>query len=66
MMSDISQSLLKNIRDQLTTARVQLQRIVNSEMVQTYWQVGRLIVEVEQAGQARAQYGAKVLESTIP
>ncbi len=54
--------LLTDIRDLLTSARGQLGRAVNSAMVQTYWQVGRLIVEDEQAGQARAQYGAKVLE----
>ncbi len=32
-------------------------------MVQAYWQVGRLIVEHEQAGQARAAYGARQLEA---
>lgn len=55
-------NLLTDIRDLLATARGQVQYAVNSAMVQTYWQVGRLIVEDEQAGQARAQYGAKVLQ----
>lgn len=55
-------NLLTDIYELLTTARGQLQHAVNRAMVQTYWQVGRLIVEDEQAGQARAQYGAKVLE----
>lgn len=31
-------------------------------MVQSYWQIGRLIVEDEQQGQARAEYGKHQLE----
>jgi predicted nuclease of restriction endonuclease-like (RecB) superfamily len=54
--------LLTGIRALLVGARGQMQQAVNSAMVQTYWALGRLIVEDEQAGQARAQYGAKVLE----
>ncbi|WP_235860176.1 DUF1016 N-terminal domain-containing protein [Photobacterium aquimaris] len=34
-------------------------------MVQTYWQIGRLIVEDEQQGQTRAEYGKHVLKSII-
>jgi len=30
-------------------------------MVQTYWQIGRLIVEDEQGGEKRAEYGKRVL-----
>lgn len=30
-------------------------------MVQTYWQIGRLIVEDEQGGNVRAAYGQRVL-----
>jgi predicted GNAT superfamily acetyltransferase len=32
-------------------------------MVLTYWQVGRLIVEDQQAGEVRAEYGKAVLEA---
>lgn len=35
---------------------------VNSAMVQSYWQVGRLIVEHEQQGESRAVYGKQQLE----
>jgi hypothetical protein len=35
---------------------------VNSAMVLTYWQIGRSIVEYEQQGQARAEYGKQQLE----
>ena len=32
-------------------------------MVQAYWEIGWLIVEHEQSGQERAEYGRSVLES---
>ncbi len=32
-------------------------------MVQTYWNIGRLIVEEEQAGEQRATYGAQQLQN---
>lgn len=53
--------LHQGIRQLLLSARAQVRQAVNSAMVQTYWHIGRMIVEDEQAGQARAQYGARVL-----
>ena len=46
----------------LETARQSAYKAVNFAMVQAYWQIGRLIVEDEQNGEARAEYGKKVLE----
>ena len=46
----------------LETARQNAYKAVNFAMVQAYWQIGRLIVEDEQNGEARAEYGKKVLE----
>lgn len=34
---------------------------VNQQMVQAYWHISRLIVEQEQQGQARAEYGKRQL-----
>jgi predicted nuclease of restriction endonuclease-like (RecB) superfamily len=45
----------------LITARSHVQRTVNEAMVQAYWHIGRLIVEDEQGGRARAAYGKQVL-----
>ena len=50
------------IRRVLETARQSAYKAVNFAMVQAYWQIGRLIVEDEQNGEARAEYGKKVLE----
>ncbi|MDZ7922599.1 MAG: PDDEXK nuclease domain-containing protein [Marinagarivorans sp.] len=50
-------SLYAAIAHILQQAQTQVRQSVNSAMVQAYWQVGRLIVEDEQQGQARAEYG---------
>ncbi|SHO57047.1 PDDEXK nuclease domain-containing protein [Vibrio quintilis] len=66
MSDDLPQTanvLLSNIRELLTQGRKQAVQAVNSAMVQTYWEIGRLIVEDEQQGQARAEYGKAVLKS---
>lgn len=53
--------LYQGIRDILLSARTQVRQTVNTTMVQTYWQIGRLIVEDEQGGERRAEYGKRVL-----
>jgi predicted nuclease of restriction endonuclease-like (RecB) superfamily len=53
--------LYQGIRDVLLAARTQVRQTVNTTMVQAYWQIGRLIVEDEQGGNARAEYGKGVL-----
>lgn len=53
--------LYHGIREVLLTARATVRRTVNDAMVQSYWQIGRLIVEDEQGGEKRAEYGKRVL-----
>lgn len=55
--------LLNNIRELLNQGRKQAVQAVNTAMVQTYWEIGRLIVEDEQQGEARAEYGKAVLKT---
>ncbi len=55
-------SLYSEIRFVLEKARQSAYRAVNSSMVQAYWRVGCLIVENEQKGQKRAEYGKKALK----
>ena len=55
--------LFERIRDLVLTARHQLRQTVNSTMVQTYWDIGRMIVEEEQAGESRASYGQQQLQA---
>ena len=61
-MSEINRQIIEDIRALLLASRQELQYRVNSTMVQTYWQIGRMIVEHEQQGESRAKYGTKQLE----
>jgi predicted nuclease of restriction endonuclease-like (RecB) superfamily len=54
-------ALLQNISDTYTQGRMQAVQAVNSHITQTYWQVGRQIVEFEQGGKARAEYGKALI-----
>jgi len=54
--------LLQRIREILEDARNKVYRTANTEMLQAYWNVGRVIVEEEQKGQDRAEYGRALLE----
>ncbi|MBW8191192.1 PDDEXK nuclease domain-containing protein [Neiella marina] len=54
--------LVEAIAGQIEQARNQVRQSVNSAMVQSYWQIGRLIVEQEQQGESRAAYGKQQLQ----
>ncbi|WP_433768042.1 PDDEXK nuclease domain-containing protein [Pseudomonas putida] len=54
-------SLLGNIGELIRQARLTVQRAVDTAQVQTYWQIGRHIVEFEQDGSRRAAYGKHLL-----
>jgi len=51
---------IKNILEQ---ARGKARSAVNAAMVEAYWLIGRRIVEEEQRGQHKAEYGARLLEN---
>ena len=57
------EELYRQIHAVLVGARSRVRRTANHAMVQTYWQVGRLIVEGERGGAARAAYGRATLGS---
>lgn len=52
----------KNIKAILEKARGKSFKAVNTAMVQAYWHIGKVIVEEEQHGQNRAEYGKALLE----
>lgn len=54
--------LVEAIACQIEQAKNQVRQSVNSAMVQSYWQIGRLIVEEEQQGESRAAYGKQQLQ----
>ena len=53
--------LIGEIAQVIAQARGHVRQSVNRAMVASYWEVGRLIVEHEQQGQARAAYGQRQL-----
>jgi len=57
----ISNNLYTAIAEVIQQARQQVKQAVNQQMVQAYWHIGRLIVEQEQQGQERAEYGKQQL-----
>lgn len=52
----------KAVKEILEEARSTAFRAVNFAMVQAYWNIGRVIVEGEQKGKARSDYGAYLLD----
>jgi predicted nuclease of restriction endonuclease-like (RecB) superfamily len=62
MSNIVNIQIVEDIRNLLIQSRSYLQQSVNSIMVQTYWQIGKMIVEDEQNGKDRAEYGKRQLE----
>ena len=52
----------KSIFDLIQQARHTLEKNINTTMVVTYYEIGRRIVEKEQGGSKRAQYGKQILQ----
>ena len=55
-------SMFSGVALLLKEARRSSARAVNAIMTATYWEIGRRIVEYEQQGKRRAQYGEQLLE----
>ena len=55
-------SLYSKVSELISNARKSLVRNVNYTMVYTYYEIGRMIVEDEQQGTERAEYGKNLLE----
>jgi DUF1016 N-terminal domain len=55
-------NLYAKIVELLQAARNSVVRAVNQTMVYTYYEIGRMIVEDEQQGEERAEYGKQVLK----
>ena len=53
--------LLANIGIAITTARQQANRAINIELVKANFEIGRHIIEFEQQGEERAEYGSDLL-----
>ena len=54
--------LVQEIRELVKNARTTVAQQVNTQLLSTYWQIGRAIVEYEQQNQLRAEYGKQTLK----
>lgn len=55
-------SVFSSVVELLDAARRASARVVNTLMTATYWEIGRRIVEHEQAGEKRADYGKELIQ----
>jgi len=58
----INQSLYDDIRNLIEQARSKVVQSVNWVMVITYWEIGKRIVEEDQHGEKRAEYGKYLIK----
>ena len=58
---EITNELVNEIKELIINARNKVAQQVNETLVDTYWNIGKVIVEKEQSGQIKAEYGKSVL-----
>jgi len=63
MMEISEDSLFLSVKELIRQSREKVFRIANSTLLLTYWQIGKLIVEDEQQGKERAEYGKYILKN---
>ena len=66
-MKDITKNseykqLIENIGNAHQSAKTKIISAVNTEMLHAYWQIGKYIIEFEQGGNIKAEYGKHLLE----
>lgn len=55
--------LFEQIAELLASSRQTVAKAINSTMVKTYFEIGKMIVEHEQGGEVKAEYGKNTLKS---
>ena len=53
--------LINNVGKLLTESKQQFASQINVTLVKTYWEIGKYIVEYEQGGADKAEYGSELL-----
>ena len=57
----IHKDVYSSIKELMDNARNRVAREVNNILIQTYWEIGRIIVEDEQGNSERAEYGKQLI-----
>ena len=58
-----SHDLFQSIKSLVLESRARVYRMANGTLLETYWQIGKLIVEDEQEGASKAAYGKALLKN---
>lgn len=61
-MSQALSGVINEIKEVLVSARTNVARQVNSELLTAYWNIGRIICEYEQSDPERADYGKRTIK----
>lgn len=56
-------SIYLSIKDIIVLSRQRVFRMANSTLLETYWHIGKIIVEDEQKGHTKAEYGKATLKN---
>lgn len=62
-MPAVSKAYITEIKQIVREARAKVYTAINYAMVETYWLIGRRIVEETQQGEQRANYGEQVIKN---
>lgn len=62
-MNLVNNGLYQDIKKLLQSSKNKLYQTINTTMTQTYYDIGKRIVEEEQGGVARAEYGVALLKN---
>lgn len=62
-MNLTNNNFYKEIKELLYSAKNKVYQTINTTMTQTYFQIGKRIVEEEQNGELRAEYGKKLIKN---
>ncbi len=61
-IAKLNDSFVNDIRKIINDGRKLAYHAINAAMIETYWQIGRRIVEEEQQGNAYAEYGTMLID----
>ncbi|GBU27407.1 hypothetical protein R84B8_00937 [Treponema sp. R8-4-B8] len=62
-MSHTTETYITEIKQIIISARNKAHTAINSAMIEAYWLIGKRIVEEEQNGKQRAEYGKEVIKT---
>lgn len=60
---ELQQNLFETIKVIILQSRERVFRVANSALLESYWQIGKIIVENEQQGKEKAEYGKATLKN---